>query len=68
MIKRGNIFHTIRVNKSKRTYTIRKYENGKMVAKYRTNVQGKGTMTEDWTENDIRNYLSKYPSDYALVK
>lgn len=58
--------YTLTTNRSKKTYTIRCYENGKVVAKYRSNPQG-NEYSEHWTENDIRNFL-KYSNDYYEVK
>lgn len=59
--------YTIKLNYSRKTYTIREYDdNGKLVAKYRTLPQGKA-FSEFWTENDIRNYLH-LNNDYYLVK
>lgn len=60
------ITHTITLNHSKRTYTIRKYENGKIVAKYRSYPQSKESFSQYWTEHDIRNYLRK-SNDYYIV-
>ena len=50
---------TVKANKAKRTYTIRKIENGKTIAKYRTFPESKGVF-EDMsynTENDWKAYL-----------
>lgn len=59
---------TLKINKSKRTYTIRRYEGGKLIAKYRTFPQGKDFMAaENWTENDIREYLYSN-QDYYVIK
>ena len=63
---RKKIIHTITLNYSKKTYTIRKYCNGILIAKYRSYPQGK-EFSEDWTENDIIGFL-KYSNDYFLVK
>ena len=58
---------TIKINKSKKTYTIRRFDkNGKLIAKYRSNPQGK-EFSENWTERDIEAFL-KYSNDYYLVK
>ena len=65
-MKKDSIHHTITLNRKKRTYTIRAYENGKLYAKYRSNPQGK-EFSEHWTENDIRNFL-RYSNDYYEVK
>lgn len=59
--------HTITLNRRARTYTIRAYENGKLIAKYRSNPQSKEEFSEHWTENDIRNFL-RYSSDYYMVR
>lgn len=60
-------FYTIRTNRRKRTYTIRRYDNGKVTAKYRSNPQSKEEYSEHWTENDIKNFL-KYSNDYYEVR
>lgn len=59
--------HTIKLNYRNRTYTIRSYENGKLIAKYRSNPQSKDDFCEDWTESDIRNFL-RYSNDYYEVR
>lgn len=59
--------YTIKVNRSKRTYTIRVFEGGKLVNKYRSNVQSKSDFTEFWTESDIIAFL-KHSNDYYSVK
>lgn len=62
------MYHKITFNRSKRTYTIRKYEdNGKLIAKYRSNPQAKNEYSEHWTENDIRTYL-RQSNDYYEVR
>lgn len=62
------MYHKITFNRSKRTYTIRKYEdNGKLIAKYRSYPQAKNEYSEDWTENDIRTYL-RQSNDYYEVR
>lgn len=58
--------HKITLNRSAKTYTIRVYEKGKLIAKYRSYPQGKD-FSEHWTENDIRNFL-RYSNDYYEVK
>lgn len=62
----NNRYHKITFNRSKKTYTIREYENGKLISKYRSYPQGH-EYSEDWTENDIRNFL-KCSNDYYIVK
>lgn len=59
--------HTIKLNRRNRTYTIRSFENGKLIAKYRSNPQSKEEFCEDWTESDIRNFL-RTSGDYYEVK
>lgn len=60
-----NSRYTISLNRSKKTYTIRRYINGRVVAKYRSNPQGV-RFSEHWTEHDVRNFL-KYSNDYYVV-
>ena len=57
--------YTITLNRSKKTYTIRRFDNGKVTAKYRSCPQGK-EFSENWTENDIKNFLTY--GDYYVVK
>lgn len=57
--------YTLRTNRSKKTYTIRVYENGKLIAKYRTYSEG-SEYSETWTENDIKVYL-RYSDNYYKV-
>lgn len=59
-------YHKITFNRSKKTYTIRAYEDGKLIAKYRSYPQG-SSYSEDWTEHDIRNFL-RQSNDYYEVK
>ena len=59
--------YKIAFNRSKKTYTIRQYDNGKLVAKYRTYPQGE-EYSENWTQNDIANYLRYANGDYFIVK
>lgn len=59
--------HTIKLNHRNRTYTIRSYENGKLIAKYRSYQQSKDEFNKYWTESDIRNFL-RYSNDYYEVK
>ena len=53
------------LNHNRKTYTIRVYEGGRRIAKYRSNPQGSEFST-DWTEHDIYNFL-KYSGDYYKV-
>lgn len=61
----GTIRYTIVLNRSRKTYTIRRFDNSKVTAKYRSYPQGK-EFSENWTENDIRSFL-RY-GDYYVVK
>ena len=61
--------YTITLNRSKKTATIRVYENGKTIAKYRT-----GRLTSDemeameyYTDGDITSYL-RTSGNYCVVK
>lgn len=65
-MKTTSYHYTLTCNRSRKTYTIREYYNGKLNAKYRTYPQGRD-YSEIWTENDIKNYL-RYNNDYYLVK
>lgn len=58
--------YTIALNHSKKTYTIRRYDNGKLTAKYRSNPQGRD-FSEHWTENDIKGFL-RDSNDYYVIK
>ena len=66
MATKNDIRYTITLNRSKKTYTIRRYDNGKVTAKYRSYPQGRD-FSEHWTENDIKNFL-RYSNDYYPVK
>lgn len=57
--------HTIRLNISKRTYTIRQYDNGKLTAKFRSYPQDRSSFSVYWTESDIRQFLRN--GDYYEV-
>ena len=58
--------YTITLNHSAKTYTIRRYDDGKLTAKYRSYPQG-SEFTEHWTESDIKIFLS-YSGDYYEIK
>lgn len=59
-------FHyTIKINHSKKTYTIKRYDNNKLTSVYRSNPQSE--LIEDWTQDDIMNFLRK-SNDYYVVK
>lgn len=64
-MRKDTITHTMTFNRSKKTYTIRCYDNGKLYAKYRSYPQG-SNYSEEWTENDIRSFLRG--GDYYEVK
>lgn len=64
-MKKEVIKFTIKLNRRKKTYTIREYVNGRLVAKYRSYPQG-SEFSEHWTESDIRSFL-KYSDDYYVV-
>lgn len=58
--------YTIAINRARRTYTIRRYDAGKLTAKYRSLPQG-AEFSEHWTEADIKAFL-KYSGDYYAIK
>lgn len=60
--------YSIKVNKTKRTYTIRRYDNGKLIFKLRSYPQSKEDFSENWTENDIKSYLKNAIGDYYAIK
>lgn len=61
--------YTIKLNRSRRTYTIRKYsDSGKIIAKYRSFPQTKEEFSEFWTENDIINFLRNTEDYYEVRK
>jgi len=65
-MKTNNTYYTITLNRSRKTYTIRRFDNGKVTAKYRSYPQGHN-FSEHWTEHDIKNFL-RYSGDYYEVK
>lgn len=52
---------------SRRTYTIRRYDNGRLTAKYRTFPLSREEFNDDMTEDDIKAFL-QYSGAYYLVK
>lgn len=54
--------YTISLNRRAKTYTIRRYDNGRLTSKYRSYPQG-STFSEHWTESDIKAFL-RYSDDY----
>lgn len=63
----GKKTYKIACNIAKRTYTIRVYEKGRIIAKYRSFRQSKTEFTEYWSEHDIYQFL-RYSNDYYIVK
>lgn len=62
----SSIIYKISFNRSKKTYTIKRYINGKLIYPYyRSNPQGT-EYTEEWTQNDIKSFL-KNSNDYYLI-
>lgn len=59
--------YTIRFNRSRKTYTIREYLNGEQINKFRTYPQGKD-YSENWTQNDIINFLRNSDEYYIVQK
>lgn len=71
-MKRGNYKkngegYKITLNRQKRVYTIRRYSQGKLIAKYRSYPQSREEFSEHWTEGDIKAFL-RYSGDYYVVK
>ena len=60
--------HKVILNHTKKTLTIKAYENGKLYATYRDKFVSPDMMeaAEDWTESDIRNYLRTSVSYYSV--
>ena len=54
-------------NYKDKTYTIRKYNNGKVYVKYRTTKMS-NNMDITWTENDWQQFLNKCIGEYYEVK
>lgn len=58
--------YTIKLNRRRKTYTIRAYDaKGEVFAKYRSVPQG-AEFREDWTQNDIRNFLKNSYGCYEV--
>lgn len=57
--------YTIKPNKRARTYTIRRYDSGKLTAKYRT-YQQSDEVHEFWTQADIAAFLSSSHNYYSI--
>lgn len=58
--------YKISLNRSARTYTIRVQVGGRTIAKYRSFPQSRDEFSENWTQNDIANFL-RYSGDYYVV-
>ena len=58
--------HKVVLNHTKKTLTIKAYENGKLYATYRDEFVSPDMMeaAEDWSESDIINYLRTSESYY----
>lgn len=64
-MKKNTPCYTIKLNHSARTYTIRRYDNGKLTAKYRSHPQGI-EFQEEWTESDIKSFL-RHSNEYYII-
>jgi hypothetical protein len=62
------ITHKVILNHTKKTLTIKAFEDGKLYATYRDEFVSPDMMeaAEDWTESDIRNYLRTSGSYYCV--
>ena len=62
------ITHKVVLNHSKKTLTIKAYENGKLYATFRDGFATPEIMkgAEDWEESDIINYLKTSESYYKV--
>ena len=60
--------HKVVLNHTKKTLTIKAYENGKLYATYRDEFVSPDMMeaAEDWSESDIINYLRTSESYYSV--
>ena len=54
--------------KTKRTYTIRVFEGGNLINKYRSNVQSKSDFTEFWIEDERNEAIAKAQKEYEVKK
>lgn len=64
-MKKSKITYKITYNRSRKTYTIRAYIDGRIYVKYRSYPQGE-EYSEYHTQNDIYNFLRS--NDYYIVK
>jgi hypothetical protein len=62
------ITHKVVLNHSKKSITIKAYENGKLQTTYKDDFATSEIMeaAEDWTEADILNYLKTSASYYKV--
>lgn len=58
--------YTIAFNRSRKTYTIKRIDDGKITAVYRSYPQGKD-YSENWTQADIFHFL-RQSNDYYVVR
>ena len=60
--------HKVILNHTKKTLTIKAYENGKLQTTYKDDFVTSEIMeaAEDWTESDIVNYLRTSESYYRV--
>lgn len=64
----SQIKYKITLNKSRKTYTIKRYINGRLIYPYfRSYPQGR-EFSENWTENDIINFLHTSTDYYCIDK
>lgn len=63
----NNITIKVAANQSKKTFTIRKYNNGELLAKYRTSTMSQEEFDNEErnTENDWKQFLKS--DDYYAV-
>ena len=68
IIMEKQITHKVVLNHTKKTLTIKAYENGKLYATYRDEFVSPDMMeaVEDWSEADIINYLKTSASYYKV--
>lgn len=66
-MRNSNVEIKVAANQIKRTFTIRKYSDGKLIAKYRTNKMNKDDFENEEmnTENDWKHFLTG--SEYYAV-
>lgn len=58
--------YTIAYNRTRKTYTITRWDDGKVVSVYRSYPQGK-KYSENWTQADIIWFL-RHSDDYYEVR